>query len=326
MWIFAVMATIYENKAYNMQIGWREFIKGWFKKSSIYHSIGIEIGVGDIHISTLQQAKGNLTLVKQHSLPADGWQNELKTYVEQNNMVNTPCHIALSISKYQLIQVDKPAVEEAELLQALQWTIKEQLVNDEQWVIDYFDPPASPSNVKKVNVVAVAQGEIIDIRDGILKAGLNLNTIGVEELANCNLFPATNEAIISLKQETGGQLSLNIVKNNTLYFSRRLRGYENLASFTPEELQMGVADNLSLEIQRLMDYFESQLRQAPVKSVYISLDTLHQDELANLIKQVIFISVEKFTPQIPTENHMPLNPAIFTSLGAAINKAGALAG
>ena len=50
-----------------------------------------------------------------------------------------------------------------------------------------------------------------------------------------------------------------------MFFSRRLRGYENLANFSPEELKIGIVDNVSLEIQGSIDYFESQFRQAPIK-------------------------------------------------------------
>jgi MSHA biogenesis protein MshI len=303
-----------------MQIGWREFIKGRFKKASKFHSVGIEIGVDDFHISTLKKVKGKLNWVKQHSAPIENWQTTLKTYVETNNLKNTQCNIALSISKYQFLQLDRPAVEDAELIQALQWTVKEQLFSDNELVIDYFDSPvAVASSIKKLNVVAVSKRDVIEIRDGVLKAGLALNIIGVEELAICNLLTPSDDAVITLKQELGGQLSLNIVKRNQLFFSRRLRGYENLANFSQEELKMGVVDNLSLEIQRSMDYFESQLRQAPVKKVYISLDTIHQDPLANMIKQVIFVSVEKFIPDVITEDSMPITPSSFASLGAAIN-------
>ncbi len=303
-----------------MQIGWREFIKGRFKKASKFHSVGIEIGVDDFHISTLKKVKGKLNWVKQHSAPIENWQTTLKTYVETNNLKNTQCNIALSISKYQFLQLDRPAVEDAELSQALQWTVKEQLFSDNELVIDYFDSPvAVASSIKKLNVVAVSKRDVIEIRDGVLKAGLALNIIGVEELAICNLLTPSDDAVITLKQELGGQLSLNIVKRNQLFFSRRLRGYENLANFSQEELKMGVVDNLSLEIQRSMDYFESQLRQAPVKKVYISLDTIHQDPLANMIKQVIFVSVEKFIPDVITEDSMPITPSSFASLGAAID-------
>jgi MSHA biogenesis protein MshI len=303
-----------------MQIGWHEFIKGRFKKASKFHSVGIEIGVNDFHISTLKKVKGKLNWVKQHSAPIENWQTTLKTYVETNKLTNTQCNIALSISKYQFLQLDRPAVEDAELIQALQWKVKDQLFSDDELVIDYFDPPAAAaSSIKKLNVVAVSKRDVIDIRDGVLKAGLALNIIGVEELAICNLLTPSDDAVITLKQEEGGQLSLNIVKRNQLFFSRRLRGYEHLANLSQEELKMSVVDNLSLEIQRSMDYFESQLRQAPVKKVYISLDTVHQDPLADMIKKVIFVSVEKFIPDVITEDSMPIIPTSFASLGAAID-------
>lgn len=302
-----------------MQIGWREFIKGRFKKASKFHSVGIEIGVDDFHVSTLQKIKGKISWVKQDSLPIENWQTALKTYVESNNLANTQCNIALSISKYQLLQLDRPAVEDAELNQALQWAVKEQLSSDEELVIDYFETPAGASSVKKVNVVAINKRDIIEVRDGVLKAGLALNIIGVEELATCNLVMPSDEAIITLKQEAGGQLSLNIVKRNQLYFSRRLRGYENLASFSADELKMGVVDNLSLEIQRSMDYFESQLRQAPVKKIYLSLDTSHQEALVEFIKEVIFVPVERFVPNVTKNSDLPIVPSSLASLGAAID-------
>ena len=308
-----------------MQIGWRDFIKGRFSKASKFHSVGIEIGVDDFHVTSLQKIKGKVNWVKQDSLPIENWQTALKTYVENNNLANTQCNIAFSISKYQLLQLDRPAVEDAELNQALQWAVKEQLFSDAELVIDYFDPPAAASNIKKLNVVAISKRDVIEVRDGVLKAGLALNIIGIEELAICNLVAPSDDAVITLKQEESGQLSLNIVKRNQLFFSRRLRGYENLANFSPEELKMGVVDNLSLEIQRSMDYFESQLRQAPVKKVYLSLDTKHQDALAEFIKEVIFVSVEKFIPNVAKNTDMPIAPSSLASLGAAIDNASLIA-
>ena len=36
---------------------------------------------------------------------------------------------------------------------------------------------------------------------------------------------------------------------------------------------MGVSESMSVELQRSMDFFESQLRQAPVKKILLHLDT-----------------------------------------------------
>lgn len=308
-----------------MQIGWREFIKGQFTKASKFHSVGIEIGVNDFHVSTLKKINGKIEWVKQYSASIDSWQETLKSYTKENGLNNTQCNVALSISKYQLLAVDRPAVEDSELRQALQWAVKSQLFSDDDFTIDYFDPPTAASNLKQLNVIAISTRDIMEIRDGILKAGLALNVIGVEELATCNLLAPSEDATIILKQSEGGQLSLNIVKHNKLFFSRRLRGYENLSNFSPEEFKMSVVDNLSLEIQRSMDYFESQLRQAPVKKVYVSLDTEHQDELAELIKQMISLPVESFIPNILKNSDMPIVPSSFASLGAAIDDASLIA-
>ncbi|WP_158965619.1 MSHA biogenesis protein MshI [Paraglaciecola sp. L3A3] len=301
-----------------MNIGWRQYIKTKFRKASKFHSVGIEFGVHNLHISSLQKSNGQLIWVKQHSLSKENWQHQLKHYVEQNKLQSTKCNVVLSISKYQIMHLDRPAVDDSELVQALQWSVKENLPGDEDLVVDYFDPPTSSSGIKQVNVVAVTKSEICSIRDGILEAALVLEKICIEELSICNLIPFSEDAAIVLKQEQGGQLSLNIIKQSKLFFSRRLNGYENLGSLSAEELSMGIVDNLGLEVQRSMDYFESQLRQAPVKKLYLVLDSTHQDVIADLIKDLVYVSVVPFEPEIQKEQDLSLNPKSFTSLAAAL--------
>ncbi|KXI30099.1 MSHA biogenesis protein MshI [Paraglaciecola hydrolytica] len=302
-----------------MQIGWREYIKRRFRRASKYHCVGIEYGVDELYIATLQVIDGKLTWVKQHKMVWDDWQDSLKDYVAAQGLDNTRCQVTLAISKYQLLQLDKPAVPETEINQALQWTVKEQLFSDGDLAVDYFDLPAAPANAKKLNVVAIGKNEVEALRDGILDAGLNLVNISIEELTTSNILPPSDDAAIILHQNPGDQISLNIVKKGLLYFSRRLRSYENLANFSVQEFQMGIADNLALEIQRSMDYFESQLRQAPVKQVYISLDTPHQDTLADLIKEVIFVKISRLESNVESVPGLIQHPSYFACLGAALD-------
>ncbi|WP_340676966.1 MSHA biogenesis protein MshI [Paraglaciecola sp.] len=304
-----------------MQIGWRDYIKRRFRRASKYHSVGIEYGVDEIYIATLQILDGQLTWVKQQKFDWDDWQGSLKNYVSEQGLDNTRCQVTLAISKYQLLQLDKPPVPDAEINQALQWTVKEQLFSDGDLAVDYFDLPAAPANAKKLNVVALGKNEVEAIRDGVLEAGLDLVNISVEELTTCNLLAPSDDAAIILHQNPGEQICLSIVKKGLLYFSRRLRSYENLANFSVQELQMGIADNLALEIQRSMDYFESQLRQAPVKKVYIALDTAHQNNLAEMIKEVIFINIVRLEPNIVSLPSLVQNSSYYACLGAALNDA-----
>jgi MSHA biogenesis protein MshI len=301
-----------------MHISWQEFFKRRFEKPSAYYSIGIEFGETALHISTFSKTADDLIWAKQHTIPIANWLVKLKEYVDEHKLANTPCRVALSIAKYQILQIDKPKVAETEITQALQWPIKEQLPGVEELVFDYFDYPASSPAAPKLNVIAIPKQEIEDLCQGIVHAGLKLVNIGIEELATSDLVPPSDDAVITLFQEAGEQICLNIVKQNKLFFSRRLRGYENLSSFSLEELQKGIVDTLSIEIQRSMDYFESQLRQAPVKKIFIALDCAHQDELVALIAQLTFLTVEIFKPDITLADDMQLSMASYASLGAGL--------
>lgn len=302
-----------------MQLGWREYIKRRFQRKSDYASLGIEFGDQALHLSVFKLLQGQLHWVKQDSLPSTNWPHHLKEYVKTHKLEGTPTHLALSVGKYQLLQIDKPKVAEAEIGSALRWSVKDLIPGAKDLVLDYFDLPVQSGGEQKIHLVGIEKSQIEEIVASLVEAKLNLKSIGIEELATCNLLPAQEEAVITLLQEPGEEICLNIVKNQQLYFARRLKGYENLASFSEQELQMGLVDSLSVEIQRSMDYFESQLRQAPVKQILISLDSRHQAVLCDLIKQMTFKPVSVFTPEISKQETLCFDSASFTSLGAALS-------
>lgn len=300
-----------------MRISWREFIKQYFSKPSKFHSIGIEIGDAELHINVIQKKSGAYQWVEQHSLPMQDWIKHLQQFVANNQLARTPCHIALGVNRYQFFQIDKPEVEEQEVAQALKWQIKDQLTGTDEHIFDYYDHPAVIGGKEKVNVVAISRTHINAIIKGITRAELKLSTITIEELATSELLPASDDAVLTLFQEKGGQVNLNIVKRGQLFFSRRLKGYENLASFSLEEFQMGMADTLSVEIQRSMDYFESQLRQAPVRKIIVHLNSTIQQELANIIQELTFMPVAVMA--LPLASPQPDKTVSLASLGAALS-------
>lgn len=300
-----------------MHAGWRQYIKQRLKKPSKYFSVGIEFGIDSIQVSVLIKDKQAVRWVKQQLLPTHDWQKHLQDYVSSESIANTPCHIILAASKYQVQQVDKPQVDDAELSQALVWTVKDLMPNQDDIIVEYFDLPAQSAGANKVNVVALAQSEIAEISNGVIEAGLDLHSIGILELAVADMLEKTDEAVLTLVQEPGQDICLNIVKRGDIYFSRRLRGYENLSTFSEQELQMGVGDNLSVEIQRSMDYFESQLRQAPVKKILLSIESEHLQKLSEIMQQLTFITVEPLSPAIESTDDLVYRSSLIGSLGAA---------
>ena len=51
------------------------------------------------------------------------------------------------------------------------------------------------------------------------------------------------------------EIVLIIVKQQQIFFHRRLRGFANIATKSAEELAFSVIDEISLEIQRSTDLF-----------------------------------------------------------------------
>ncbi|GAA0856524.1 MSHA biogenesis protein MshI [Aliiglaciecola litoralis] len=300
-----------------MHAGWRQYIKQRLKKPSKFYSVGIEFGIDSIQVSVLIKDKETVRWVKQQLLPTHDWQKHLRDYVSSESLSNTPCHIVFAASKYQVQQVDKPQVDDAELSQALVWTVKDLMPHQEDIIVEYFDLPAQSSGANKVNVVAMVKSEIVELSDGVIDAGLELQSIGILELAVADMLEKSDDAVLTLVQEPGQDICLNIVKRGDVYFSRRLRGYENLSTFSEQELQMGVGDNLSVEIQRSMDYFESQLRQAPVKKILLGVESPHLQKLTEIMQQLTFMTVEPLSPEVVGTDDLHFRSSLIGSLGAA---------
>ena len=194
---------------------------------------------------------------------------------------NAQLQLILASGLYQLLLTDKPNVDVAELPQALLWSVKDMVTLPVPQIhLDYFEPPLVSN---KINVVVVDKTKLISMVQAIHEQNLQLIGISIEELATTNLFD-DNQARLVVSHNSGQELLLTVVKQGQLYMQRRVRGFTHLDKALAEELAYGMADNLSLEIQRSMDYFESQLRQDPVSSIELLTDGA-VDVLATLISE-----------------------------------------
>ena len=302
-----------------MRVGWRKLISYLNRKPSGFASLGIEYDVNGLHLCATQEIDGRQTWVLNQTFPLQDWQSSLKSFVEEQHLQNTKTTLVFATKKYKLVQTDKPAVPEEELAQALQWSAKDLLMTQDEVVMDYFDLPAQTMGANKVNVVAIPKAELFDVCQGVLEAGLFIEGVTVEELATCELLPLNQDGYVTVFQAPGAEVCLNIVKAGKLYFSRRIKGYEQISSFTEMELQMGVSETLSVELQRSMDFFESQLRQAPVKKIYLNLDTKHQEVLARLITDAMQVESEPFVPDFAKNEALQWADASLAALGGAFS-------
>ncbi len=216
-------------------------------------------------------------------------------YVVDNKSLSGQCYLVLSNAHSQIVQVEKPSVPDAEMHAALKWQIKDLVsIAPENMVLDYFDGPTLAGGHEKINVVCVAKNDVIELITALADDELNLVSITTEEFAFASLLPFQEDAVLLVCQQPNEEVNLLIVKNGQLFFSRRLRGFAQIANKSEDELSMGVIDSLSLEIQRSTDYFERQLKQAPIKAIEILIPVKTEAFLARKLAENTNVEVKLF--------------------------------
>ena len=218
-------------------------------------------------------------VINQFSVNKNDWHQAFEALKHEFGRVRV--QLVLSQQYYQLVQVDKPNVESSEVNQALIWSIKDMVSEPVTNIhLDYFESSLIPST--KVNVVVGSRQFLMQLATACADNGLEITGISIEELALRHLITHDNMAHMLVAHLPQQEVLLLVVKAGELLMQRRVRGFNQLNQATLDELKLGLADNLSLEIQRSMDYFESQLRQAPVTSISILVEG-DSASLANLV-------------------------------------------
>lgn len=194
------------------------------------------------------------------------------------------CHVVLSSNQYQIVQVDKPNVPESEINGALKWLVKDLVpFKPDNMVVDYFDGPQLSNNTEKINVVCAELTELSGIVKHITDNDLDIGLITTVEFAFAQLIPERDDATLLVCQHANEDLLILIIKQGKIFFQRRIRGLAQISHKSEDELLMGSVDMLSLEIQRSTDYFERQLKQAPIKEIQVIIP---MDNEAFLVRKI----------------------------------------
>lgn len=229
--------------------------------------VAIHLATASIRLVILQGTE--LKQSQTFSYKADNWQASLQVALRS---VPASCalHLVLSAERYQLVQLDKPALAEQELLQALPWQIKDLVtIAPEDMVLDYIDLPGSNTQQAKINVVVCSYAWLKQLTAVVDAAGLSVSSIQPEEWLLSHILPVSAQATMLVVHQPEQEMLIQIIRDGQLYFSRRTRGFSHLHLNAEAELREGTLERLLLELQRSMDYFESQLKQAPVRDIRV---------------------------------------------------------
>ena len=197
----------------------------------------------------------------------------LAKMVKDLNLEDKQCSFVLNRKDYNLHLVEAPEVESSELRAAVRWKIKDLLdMKVEDAAIDVFKVPEDAYRGREmVYVVAALKSRISNIVNMVTESGLELAVIDIPELVMLNLsnhYVEDEKGVAFMDLRRNGS-TMNITRNGELYLSRRIN-----TQLDPDVMQSpeweSLKDRLVLEIQRSLDYYESQMGQDTINRIVIA--------------------------------------------------------
>lgn len=261
-------------------------------------------------------------------IPLEGNDNpvdELRNRLIKLRLQKLPCHIVMAAGSYQMILGEAPKVPDEELAEALRWRIKDlvQYPIQQAVVQGFFLPEDSARGTSRMAYAVAAQRSVIEnICTNAKSLKLNLQSIDIPELALRNLIHLVAEdskrgvALVKLSQNTG---NLIIVRENNLYLSRQFNLPYNAGLL--DDLP---GDNLILEVQRSLDYFERQMRQVPPAHIYLYGENVTPDKLTPIIRNSFATPIQllpiESKIQVRDQAQSAILPLCVHALGGALRQ------
>jgi MSHA biogenesis protein MshI len=303
----------------------------WLNKKRISSGrIGITVGPDGLSVAHVDKNK-KLTFCRLYDQLGDNNQL-LSDLVAEHDWNGVLCSVVLHPVYYQLLLTECPPVEDDELSSAVRWKIKELLdFPIETAAIESFILPddAYRGRQKMLYAAALRQSTLQELVSPIEAAGFAVDCIEVSELALHNLTSRMplDRGCTAIVQFHAGEGFINLTESGEIYLSRRLD--IGLDKFKPGSDNTAFFDTLFLEIQRSLDFYESQLGKGIVTHLYYSPGLVSTETIGNFLSSQLAVTVEPLSflnldlsSDIPLDSDQVVRCAI--AIGAALQPKKAL--
>jgi len=269
----------------------------WLKKNKADSGrVGLTVGPDGLSVACVD-ADRRLVFCQFFERPEDST-TLLNELVAEQDWGGMPCSLVLHPVYYQLLLTETPAVDSDEMSSAIRWKIKELLdfpLDDA--AIECFELPtdAFRGQKKMLYAAAMRKSKLKELLEPVSESGLVVDCIEVAELALHNLtrkIPVERGgvAILQLLEGVG---FINLVEDGAIYLCRRLDF--GLDRFNALGDNRDFFDSLMLEIQRSLDYYESQLGKGIVTSLFYAPGVIMTEPIGEFLSQSLAINVEPLT-------------------------------
>ncbi|MBV1879285.1 MAG: hypothetical protein KUG79_16705 [Pseudomonadales bacterium] len=251
---------------------------------------------------------------------------ELKKYIAQSGLEKMSAQVVLHPTMYDIYFIDRPEVEDNELDQAVRWKIKDLVDRPlNELVVDAFGLPSDAyrGSLKKVYAVTTEKAALEKIVSIVKVAGVKLSGIDISELAVRNMVKLLHQddagaALLKMRNTSG---MINLSHAGDLYLTRNIESGLSMLETGDDTRRHDILDDMLLEIQRSLDYYDSQLGKGAVRNFLIapSREEHHMVNdylVSNLGLKVQTIDLNEAL-KLPREISVEMQSNCFTAVGAA---------
>lgn len=246
-----------------------------------------------------------------------------RAWLSKHQVKKARLNLVLHRTDFELLMVEPPEVPVDEMKEAIRWRVKELISFPlEEAVVDVFLLPedAFRGRMKMAYVTVARLERIKSFVDALNRKGLDLCHIDIPEMTSRNVAALLPEeelgvAVLRFDDESG---VIHIAQGRNVYLSRALTvNIDQVSKLDRDEMEF-----LQLEIQRSLDYYESQLGKGTINKVYFAPNTRNLAEATAVLNssigaQVSLLDVRQLI-QINSEVKNKSLGNAFSAIGAAL--------
>ena len=294
------------------------------KQSKSTSRVGLVIHPDRLAIAQLDDRNGSPVLLQCRTEPLDSPKSAgkvLSKLVKELDLENQQVSYVLNPKDYHLHLVEAPNVEPEELRAAVRWKIKDLMdIKPEDAAIDVFQVPEDAYRGREmVYAVATPVARVQSIIKMVSEADLKLAIIDIPELVMKNIatrYIDDSKGIAFMDLRRTGS-TMNISQNGDLYLTRRIN-----TQLEPDVMQSpaweGLKDRLVLEIQRSLDYYESQMGRSQITRIVLAQRPDDSADITAELDNMLAAKVANFNLADELDSDVELTPELQQSAFAAI--------
>lgn len=283
---------------------------------------------GSIHSATVSRGRGKAQLLTLQSFDHHGGDDSkaLRDSLDKD-VARYPVSALLDYDDYQLLLVEAPDVRPEELRSAIRWRIKDLIsFHVDDAVIDVIEiPDQRHQNRNRMMYAVVARASRVTGTAAMLEeAGLVLETVDIPEMALRNLAMLSEDesegvALLHLDEHRS---VITLSRGGNLYLARRWdSGAADLRDSNDAERTARLEDQVMLEIQRSLDYYDSHFPLGQVRALVLTPPTANIPGLHDFLTANISLPVHVLPLAKHVENGMNVNDSgELLALGAALRQ------